>query len=98
MADIYTNLNAARCYVYTNAMMLDKGEGTNASFASAALFASDKGTQMCLEGMQIFGGNGYINDYPLGRFLRDAKVLEIFGGTQEIRKLIIAGELMAKFK
>lgn len=53
---------------------------------------------MALEGMQIFGGNGYINDYPMGRFVRDAKLNEIFGGTQEIRKIVIGRELMQQFK
>ena len=97
LAKMYTDMNSARCYLYTNAIMADKGEGTNKDFAASFLYASEVATQCALEAMQIFGGNGYINDYPLGRFMRDAKIGEIGAGTKEIRKILIAKELMQDY-
>lgn len=97
LANMYTDLNASRAYVYTNAIQADKKEGSNADYASVFLMTAKSATQQALEAMQIFGGNGYINDYPLGRFVRDAKVYEIYAGTAEIRQLIIARELMQKY-
>ena len=94
---MYTELNAARCYVYTNAIQADKKSGSNADYASVFLMTAEMATQQALEAMQIFGGNGYINDYPLGRFVRDAKIYEIYAGTSEIRKLIIGRELMKQY-
>jgi len=93
VADMYTNLNAARAYVYAVARACDRGETTRKDSAGAILFSSDKATQLALEAIQILGGNGYINDYPTGRLLRDAKLYEIGAGTQEIRRMLIGREL-----
>ena len=93
VADMYTNLNAARAYVYAVARACDRGETTRKDAAGAILFSSDKATQLALEAIQILGGNGYINDYPTGRLLRDAKLYEIGAGTQEIRRMLIGREL-----
>ena len=97
IAQMFTDLNSSRCYVYTSAIQADKGEISNAEAASVFLYSAQRATQTALEAMQIFGGNGYINDYPLGRFMRDAKAWEIFAGTVEIRKLIIGKELMQQY-
>lgn len=93
VADMYTNLNAARAYVYAVARACDRGETTRKDAAGAILFSSDRATQLALEAIQILGGNGYINDYPTGRLLRDAKLYEIGAGTQEIRRMLIGREL-----
>ena len=93
VADMYTHLNAARAYVYAVARACDRGETTRKDAAGAILFSSDKATQLALEAIQILGGNGYINDYPTGRLLRDAKLYEIGAGTQEIRRMLIGREL-----
>ncbi|MBC53528.1 MAG: acyl-CoA dehydrogenase [Gammaproteobacteria bacterium] len=93
VADMYTNLNAARAYVYAVARACDRGETTRKDAAGAILFSADKATQLALEAIQILGGNGYINDYPVGRLLRDAKLYEIGAGTQEIRRMLIGREL-----
>jgi isovaleryl-CoA dehydrogenase len=96
VADMYTNLNAARALVYAVGRACDAGRATRQDPAAAILFASEKATQAGLEAIQILGGNGYINDYPAGRLLRDAKLYEIGAGTQEIRRLLIGRELYAK--
>ena len=93
VADMYTALNAARAYVYAVARACDRGETTRKDAAGAILFSSDNATKLALEGIQILGGNGYINDYPTGRLLRDAKLYEIGAGTQEIRRMLIGREL-----
>lgn len=93
VADIYTNLNASRSYVYTVARACDKGLVSRMDAASAILFTSEKATKAALEAIQILGGNGYINDFPTGRLLRDAKLYEIGAGTSEIRRLLIGREL-----
>jgi isovaleryl-CoA dehydrogenase len=93
LADMYTNLNAARAYVYAVAKACDRGEATRKDAAAAILFASEKATQTTLEAIQCLGGNGYINDYPTGRLLRDAKLYEIGAGTSEIRRMLIGREL-----
>lgn len=93
IADMYTNLNAARAYVYSVALACDRGETTRKDAAGAILFSSDHATRLALETIQILGGNGYINDYPAGRLLRDAKLYEIGAGTQEIRRMLIGREL-----
>ena len=98
LAEMYTALHSSRTYLYTAAMEADKGVETNELCASVALYTSRWATKVALEAMQIFGGNGYINDYPLGRFVRDAKLYEIGGGTQEIRKVLIAKELLKQYK
>jgi isovaleryl-CoA dehydrogenase len=94
VADMYTNLNAARAYLYQVAEACDQGTVTNRDAAAVILFASENATQMALQTIQILGGNGYINEFPAGRLLRDAKLYEIGAGTSEIRRLIIGRELM----
>ncbi|MCS4504203.1 Acyl-CoA dehydrogenase [wastewater metagenome] len=93
VADMYTTLNACRAYVYTVGAACDRGETTRKDAAGAILYAAEKATQMALEAIQILGGNGYINEYPTGRLLRDAKLYEIGAGTSEIRRMLIGREL-----
>jgi isovaleryl-CoA dehydrogenase len=93
IADLYTNLNAARALVYAVGRACDAGRCTRQDAAAAVLFAADKATFAGLEAIQILGGNGYINDYPAGRLLRDAKLYEIGAGTQEVRRMLIGREL-----
>ena len=95
MADIYTAIVSSRMFMYGSAVACDKGESSNMECASVFLYTAEQGTQVALEAMQIFGGNGYINDYPLGRFLRDAKLYEIGGGTSEVRRMVIAEQLLS---
>ena len=93
VADMYTNLNAARAYVYAAAQACDRGEVDRKDAAGVILFTAEKATQMALEALQCLGGNGYINEYPTGRILRDAKLYEIGAGTSEIRRMLIGREL-----
>ncbi len=93
IADMYTTMNAARAYVYAVARACDRGRTTRKDAAGAILFAAEKATAMALEAIQCLGGNGYINDYPTGRLLRDAKLYEIGAGTSEIRRMLIGREL-----
>jgi len=93
IADMYTITNAARAYVYAVARACDRGHGSRKDAAGAILFAAEKATWMALEAIQALGGNGYINDYPTGRLLRDAKLYEIGAGTSEIRRWLIGREL-----
>jgi len=93
IADMYTVANAARAYVYAVAQACDRGQATRKDAASAILFAAEKATWMALEAIQALGGNGYINEYPTGRLLRDAKLYEIGAGTSEIRRMLIGREL-----
>jgi isovaleryl-CoA dehydrogenase len=93
LADMYTTMNACRAYVYAVARACDRGETTRKDAAGAILYAAEKATWMTLEAIQILGGNGYINDYPTGRLLRDAKLYEIGAGTSEIRRMLIGREL-----
>ena len=93
IADMYTTLNAAKAYVYAVAKSCDRGETTHKDAAGANLYAAEKATWMALEAIQTLGGNGYINDYPTGRLLRDAKLYEIGAGTSEIRRMLIGREL-----
>jgi len=93
MADMYTTMNATRAYVYAVARACDRGGPTRKDAAGAILYAAEKATWMALETIQILGGNGYINDYPAGRLLRDAKLYEIGAGTSEIRRWLIGREL-----
>ncbi len=93
IADMYTTMNAARAYVYAVAQACDRGETARKDAAGAILFAAEKATWMALEAIQSLGGNGYINDYPTGRLLRDAKLYEIGAGTSEIRRMLIGREL-----
>ncbi len=93
LADMYVIMNAARAYVYTVARACDRGQVTRKDAAGAILFAAEKATWMALEAIQCLGGNGYINEYPCGRLLRDAKLYEIGAGTSEIRRMLIGREL-----
>jgi isovaleryl-CoA dehydrogenase len=93
IADMYTTMNAARAYVYAVAKACDRGETTRKDAAGAILYAAEKATWMALEAIQVRGGNGYTNDYPVGRLLRDAKLYEIGAGTSEIRRMLIGREL-----
>jgi len=93
IADMYTTMNAAKAYVYAVAKACDRGETARKDAAGAILYAAEKATWMALEAIQVLGGNGYINDYPTGRLLRDAKLYEIGAGTSEIRRMLIGREL-----
>lgn len=93
VADMYTALNASRAYLYAIAQACDNGTITAKDAASVILFTAEHATQMALQTIQCLGGNGYINEYPAGRLLRDAKLYEIGAGTSEIRRLIIGREL-----
>src|SRR5882672_7571382 len=96
IADMYTTMNASRAYVYAVAKACDRGETTREDAAGAILYASEKATQCALDAIELLGGNGYINDYPTGRLLRDAKLYEIGAGTSEIRRMLIGRELFDK--
>jgi isovaleryl-CoA dehydrogenase len=93
LADMYTTLGYCRAYVYAVAAACDRGEVTRKDAAGAILVAAEKATWMALEAIQALGGNGYVNDYPTGRLLRDAKLYEIGAGTSEIRRMLIGREL-----
>ena len=93
LADLYTTQNACRAYVYAVGKACDRGETTRKDAAGAILYASERATWMALEAIQCLGGNGYINEYPTGRLLRDAKLYEIGAGTSEIRRMLIGREL-----
>ncbi|MEO0784099.1 MAG: isovaleryl-CoA dehydrogenase [Pseudomonadota bacterium] len=93
VADMYVEMNATRAYVYAVAKSCDRGETTRKDAAGAILYAAEKATKIALDAIQILGGNGYTNDYPTGRLLRDAKLYEIGAGTSEIRRFLIAREL-----
>jgi isovaleryl-CoA dehydrogenase len=93
VADMYTTMNVCRSYVYTVARSCDRGETTRKDAAGAILYAAEKATWMALEAIQTLGGNGYTNEYPTGRYLRDAKLYEIGAGTSEIRRMLIGREL-----
>lgn len=93
VADMYTKLNASRAYLYAVAAACDRGETTRKDAAAVILYCAENATQMALDAIQILGGNGYINDFPTGRLLRDAKLYEIGAGTSEIRRMLIAREL-----
>ena len=93
IADMYTVLNASRAYLYTMARSCDRGRESRKDAAGVILFTSEHATQMALEAIQALGGNGYTNDYPVGRLLRDAKLYEIGAGTSEIRRMLIGREL-----
>ena len=93
LADMYTTMNAAKAYVYAVAKACGRGRTSRKDAAGAILFASERATWMALEAIQALGGNGYVNDYPTGRLLRDAKLYEIGAGTSEIRRMLIGREL-----
>ena len=94
IADMYTTLCAARAYTYSAAQACDRGQITNRDAAGAILFAAESATQAALSAIQCLGGNGYVNEYPSGRLLRDAKLYEIGAGTSEIRRMIIGRDLV----
>src|SRR5499427_4407983 len=96
LADMYVTLNAAKAYVYAVARACDNGETTREDAAGAILYAAERATWMALETIQCLGGNGYINDYPAGRLLRDEKLDEIGAGTSEIRRMLIGREIFEK--
>jgi isovaleryl-CoA dehydrogenase len=98
VADMYVLMNAARAYVYTVARACDRGETTREDAAGAILFAAENATKIALDAVQLLGGNGYINEFPTGRLLRDAKLYEIGAGTSEIRRLLIGREIFEKTK
>jgi isovaleryl-CoA dehydrogenase len=93
IADMYTVLSASRAYLYSVARSCDQGRTSRKDAAGVILFVSERATQMALETIQILGGNGYINDYPAGRLMRDAKLYEIGAGTSEVRRMLIGREL-----
>jgi isovaleryl-CoA dehydrogenase len=93
LADMYTTMNACKSYVYFTARASDRGETTRQDAAGCLLYAAERATWMALQAIQTLGGNGYINDYPTGRLLRDAKLYEIGAGTSEIRRMLIGREL-----
>ncbi|MBM3608867.1 MAG: isovaleryl-CoA dehydrogenase [Alphaproteobacteria bacterium] len=96
IADMYAGMNACRAYVYAVARACDAGKTTREDAAGAILYAAEKATKVALDAIQLLGGNGYINDYPTGRLLRDAKLYEIGAGTSEIRRMLIGRELFGK--
>jgi isovaleryl-CoA dehydrogenase len=96
IADMYVSMNATRAYVYAVAKACDRGQTTREDAAGAILYAAENATKMALDAIQLLGGNGYINDYPTGRLLRDAKLYEIGAGTSEIRRMLIGRELFAE--
>jgi isovaleryl-CoA dehydrogenase len=97
IADMYTEMNASRAYVYAVAQAADRGRTTRQDAAGAILYAAERATKIALDAIQLLGGNGYINDYPTGRLLRDAKLYEIGAGTSEIRRMLIGRELFKEF-
>jgi isovaleryl-CoA dehydrogenase len=96
LADMYTTMNACKAYVYAVARACDRGETTRKDAAGAILYAAEKATWMALEAVQALGGNGYINEFPTGRLLRDAKLYEIGAGTSEIRRMLIGREIFTE--
>ncbi|XP_046390389.1 isovaleryl-CoA dehydrogenase, mitochondrial [Ischnura elegans] len=98
IADMYTTLSACRSYLYSVARACDKGNVSRKDCAGVILYLGEKATQMALDAIQCLGGNGYINDYPTGRYLRDAKLYEIGAGTSEVRRLVIGRALNEEYK
>lgn len=98
VADMYTTLNACRAYLYAVAGACDRGQTSRKDAAGVILYCAEKATQVTLDSIQLLGGNGYINEYPTGRLLRDAKLYEIGAGTSEIRRMLIGRELFTETK
>ena len=98
VADMYTTLNACRAYLYAVAAGCDRGQTSRKDAAGVILYCAEKATQVALDAIQLLGGNGYINEYPTGRLLRDAKLYEIGAGTSEIRRMLIGRELFNESK
>ncbi|KAF9914849.1 hypothetical protein BGZ65_001022, partial [Modicella reniformis] len=98
IADMYTKLSACRSYVYATARASDKGHASNRDCAGVILYSAERATEVALDAIQCLGGNGYINDFPTGRILRDAKLYEIGAGTSEIRRMLIGREFNKDYK
>jgi isovaleryl-CoA dehydrogenase len=98
VADMYTQMNAAKSYIYMVAQACDRGETTRKDAAAVILYSAELATKMALDAIQLLGGNGYINEFPAGRLLRDAKLYEIGAGTSEIRRMLIGRELFSESK
>ncbi|KAG1877666.1 acyl-CoA dehydrogenase NM domain-like protein [Suillus subalutaceus] len=98
IADMYTSINASRAYVYAVARACDRGQISRRDCAGAILYSTEKAIEVALEAMQCLGGNGYINDYPMGRILRDSRLYAVGAGTQEIRRMLIGREFNEQFK
>ncbi|KAG0230895.1 hypothetical protein BGW42_000617 [Actinomortierella wolfii] len=98
LADMYTKMNASRAYVYAVARSADAGHRSNRDCAGAILYSAERATEVALDAIQCLGGNGYINDFPTGRILRDAKLYEIGAGTSEIRRMLIGREFNKEYK
>ncbi|KZT26625.1 acyl-CoA dehydrogenase NM domain-like protein [Neolentinus lepideus HHB14362 ss-1] len=98
IADMYTKLNASRSYVYAVARACDQGKVSRRDCAGAILYSTERAIEVALEAMQCLGGNGYINEYPTGRFLRDARLYAVGAGTQEIRRMLIGREFNEELK
>ena len=96
IADMYTKMNASKAYVYAVAKACDRDQTARKDAAGAILFAAERATEIALDAVQVLGGNGYTNDYPVGRYLRDAKLYEIGAGTSEIRRMLIGREIFAE--
>jgi len=96
LADMYTSLSASRAYLYAVASACDRGQESRKDAAAVILYTAEQATQMALQAIQALGGNGYINEYPTGRLLRDAKLYEIGAGTSEVRRMLIGRELFAE--
>jgi len=96
IADMYTSLSASRAYLYAVARACDQGLESRKDAAAVILYTAEQATQMALQAIQTLGGNGYINEYPTGRFLRDAKLYEIGAGTSEVRRMLIGRELFTE--
>jgi isovaleryl-CoA dehydrogenase len=98
LADMYTKLSASRAYTYSVARACDEGKVSNKDCAGVILYAAERATECALDAIQCLGGNGFINDYPTGRLLRDAKLYEIGAGTSEIRRMLIGREFNKDFQ
>ena len=98
LADMYTKLNASRAYVYAVGKACDQGNISNKDCAGAILYSAERATEVALDAIQCLGGNGYTNEYPTGRILRDAKLYEIGAGTSEIRRMLIGREFNKMFR
>ena len=98
MADMYTKLQCSRAYVYTVARACNEGHFNNKDCAGVILYSAERATEVALDAIQILGGNGYINEYPTGRILRDSKLYEIGAGTSEVRRWLIGREINNQFK
>ncbi|SVE21072.1 uncharacterized protein METZ01_LOCUS473926, partial [marine metagenome] len=98
LADMYTEMSVSKAYVYAVAKACDRGETTRKDAAGAILYSAERATKLALDAIQILGGNGYINEYPTGRLLRDAKLYEIGAGTSEISRMLIGRELFNESK